>query len=95
MSVVKCEWDEEKNMLNEIKHGVTFEEAQRAFLDPNRLIYKDIDHSTKSESRYYCLGKVRDKACAVRFTVRNEIIRIFGAGFWRKESKIYENRQTY
>jgi len=73
---------------------VTFEEAQNAFFDPNRLVYKDIDHSTKSEIRYYCLGKVNSNVCAVRFTLRNGVIRIFGAGYWRKETKIYEKQQT-
>ena len=67
-----------------------FEDAQKAFLDPNRLIYKDLDHSTNKEIRYYCLGKIGDKVCTVRFTYRSKIIRIFGAGYWRKEKKIYE-----
>jgi len=94
MNELKFEWDEEKNTLNEFKHGVTFEEAQHAFLDSNRLIYKDIDHSTENETRYYRLGKVNNKVCAIRFTLRNGVIRIFGAGYWRKETKIYEKHQV-
>jgi len=84
------DWDEDKNKSNMLKHNVSFEDAQKAFLDPNRLIYKDIDHSTNKEIRYYCLGKIGDKVCTVRFTYRSKIIRIFGAGYWRKEKKIYE-----
>lgn len=87
------EWDEDKNRLNQKKHKVAFEEAQFAFKDPSRLIFQDIDHSTKNETRYYCLGKIGDKVCTVRFTYRDKKIRIFGAGYWRKEQKIYEKHK--
>ncbi|MBP9690634.1 BrnT family toxin [Candidatus Woesebacteria bacterium] len=90
MNVVRFEWDEEKNILNEFKHGVSFEEAQRAFLDPNRIVYTDTRHSTENEIRYYCLGKIKDKICTVRFTHRQGTIRIFGAGYWRRGKKDYE-----
>ena len=39
------EWDEAKDRENTAKHGVSFEIAQRAFLDPCRVIVEDIDHS--------------------------------------------------
>lgn len=84
------EWDQLKNIENTEKHGVAFEVAQFAFADPKRLIFKDTTHSTLAESRYYCLGKIDGQVCTVRFTYRNHKIRIFGAGFWRKENKIYE-----
>lgn len=87
------EWDERKNKENQNKHGVSFEEAQGAFLDQKRLIYKDVDHSSMYETRYYCIGEVNKKICTVRFTFRNNIIRIYGAGFWRKERRLYETRK--
>ena len=31
------DWDDNKNLQNIDKHGVSFEEASRAFSDPNRL----------------------------------------------------------
>ena len=83
------EWDEEKNEINKQKHGVSFEEAQYAFDDPKHLIVKDLEHS-KSEKRYFCLGKVKGSILSVRFTYRGNIIRIFGAGFWRRGKKRYE-----
>ena len=86
------EWDEDKNKANKLKHKVSFEEAQIAFSDPNRIILKDIDHSTRKEVRYYCLGIIKNKVCTVRFLYRNNKIRIFGAGYWRKEQKIYEKQ---
>jgi len=64
--------------------------AQDAFLDPNRIIAKDLDHSTEKETRYFCFGKVGEGIITVRFTYREHIIRIFGAGYWRMGKKIYE-----
>ena len=92
MNTPSFEWDEDKNLLNQIKHNISFEEAQLAFQDVNRYIYKDIDHSTATEKRYYCLGKIKDKICTVRFTYRNGNVRIFGAGYWRQGKKDYENK---
>jgi len=84
------EWDEEKNRINSEKHGVTFEDAQHAFLDPNRLIVVDEGHSTESEQRLHCIGMVSKRILTVRFVYRNDKIRVLGAGFWRKGKRTYE-----
>jgi uncharacterized protein len=39
------EWDEDKNTINQRKHGIAFEEAQYAFSDSHRIIAKDLEHS--------------------------------------------------
>ena len=83
------EWDENKSLENLNKHGVSFYEAQHAFLDFNRHIAQDIEHSA-DEVRYYCFGKVGEGIMTVRFTYRSNKIRIIGAGYWRKGKKIYE-----
>lgn len=83
-------WDESKNTQNQLKHKISFEIAQLVFLDPKRIIYEDIEHSSSKEKRYFCIGKLGKKVCTVRFTYRHKKIRIFGAGYWRKERKIYE-----
>jgi uncharacterized DUF497 family protein len=83
------EWDEGKNDANQEKHGVSFETAQEAFLDPKRIIVLDKPHSTH-ERRYYCIGKMKGGILTVRFTYRDKKIRIIGAGYWRKGKKIYE-----
>ena len=85
------EWDEEKNYENQKKHGVSFKLAQYAFADTKRVIAEDLSHSGK-EKRYYCFGKVNDGIITVRFTYRKKVIRIFGAGYWRKGKKIYEDK---
>jgi uncharacterized DUF497 family protein len=83
------EWDDQKEKSNRLKHGVSFTEAQNAFFDPKRIMYFDVDHSTATEKRYFCVGKVDNNICTVRFTYRNNIIRIIGAGYWRKERALY------
>jgi uncharacterized protein len=88
------EWNEKKNSINIDKHGVAFEYAQYAFADENRIIAEDEEHSTASEKRYYCFGKVGKGILTVRFTYRNNIVRIIGAGYWRKGKKIYEEKNS-
>ena len=85
------EWDEEKNEENQSKHGVSFITAQQAFLDPHRVIAEDITHGT-DEERFYCMGVVGEGILTVRFTYRGNVIRIHGAGYWRKGRKIYEDQ---
>jgi len=91
MKKATFEWDEEKNRENRFKHGVYFITAQQAFLDPHRVIAEDITHSSE-ENRYYCMGRVGEGILTVRFTYRGNIIRIYGAGYWRKGRKIYEEQ---
>ena len=83
------EWDSTKDLINQEKHGVSFALAQLAFLDHQRIVLEDLEHS-EDENRYYCLGKVTDGILTVRFTYRKSKIRIIGAGYWRKGKKIYE-----
>jgi len=85
------EWDETKNAENLRKHGVDFETAQYAFIDKKRVIAKDTTHSSK-EKRYYCFRKVKGGVLTVRFTYRQNHIRIIGAGFWRKGKELYEKQ---
>ncbi|QQR80982.1 MAG: BrnT family toxin [Deltaproteobacteria bacterium] len=84
------EWDVDKNKLNESKHGISFEQAKAAFYDPFRIIVEDTGHSSDKEERWFCLGSVNEAVMTVRFTYRNDKIRIFGAGYWRKGKERYE-----
>ncbi len=83
------EWDPSKDLENQRKHKVIFSEAQYAFADAGRVIAEDLDHSTRGK-RYFCFGRVERGVLTVRFTFRGGIIRIFGAGFWRKGKAIYD-----
>ena len=83
------EWDEDKNSENIQKHQISFEKAQDAFFDVNRMILEDIKHSV-SAKRYFCIGKTNKGVLTVRFTIHGQNIRIFGAGYWRQGKKLYE-----
>lgn len=90
--MVQFEWDPAKDRANQDKYGVSFSEAQYAFADPHRLIPQDLAHSL-AEERFYCFGMVGGGDLTVRFTYREEVIRIIGAGYWRRGKAIYEQQQ--
>ena len=89
--MVKFEWDDKKDKENQKKHNVSFWLAQFTFFDPHRIIAEDTSHS-QDENRFYCMGKVGEGILTVRFTYRRNIIRIIGAGYWRKGKKSYEDQ---
>jgi uncharacterized DUF497 family protein len=89
MTIARFDWDSDKDAENRLKHGVPFIRAQHAFADPQRVIAKDATHS-QTEERYYCFGEVDGGVLTVRFTYRASVIRIIGAGYWRKGKAIYE-----
>ena len=89
MVKTRFDWDPNKDAENQKKHGVSFSRAQYAFADPRRVIAKDETHS-QTEERFYCFGTVDGGVLTVRFTHRGSVIRIIGAGYWRKGKTIYE-----
>lgn len=89
MAEARFEWDSKKDQDNQDKHGVSFALVQFAFADPRRIVAEDLSHSS-NEKRHYCFGWVDGGVMTVRFTFRGGVIRIFGAGYWRKGRRIYE-----
>jgi uncharacterized DUF497 family protein len=89
MTAAKFEWDDNKEAENQAKHQVAFQDAQVVFADPQRVIAKDLAHS-EAEEWFYCTGKAGGGILTVRFTHRRKVIRIIGAGYWRKGKAIYE-----
>jgi len=89
------ERDESKNSGDLKKHGVSFHNAQFVFLDRRRVNAKDHTHS-KKEHRFYCFESDGEGTgiLTVRFTYRNQRIRIIGAGYWRRGKKIYEQTNS-
>jgi uncharacterized DUF497 family protein len=90
MAKTRFDWDPGKDAENQAKHGVSFSYAQQAFADLQRVIAKDEMHS-QTEERFYCFGAVDGGVLTVRFTYRASVIRIIGAGYWRKGKAIYEH----
>ena len=93
MASTSFDWDSDKDAENQQKHGVSFNRAQFAFADSRRVIAKDVAHS-QTEERFYCFGEVDGGVLTVRFTYRESVIRIIGAGYWRKGKTIYERENA-
>ncbi|MBA4142856.1 MAG: BrnT family toxin [Nitrosospira sp.] len=53
------EWDFNKATTNINKHGVSFEQATRIFLDPLQMVILDSEHS-EAEEHGVTLGKTND-----------------------------------
>ena len=56
MTGIRFEWDEAKNLANQRKHGVRFEEASHVFRDPLYVSVKD--RIEGGEQRWQTLGNV-------------------------------------
>ena len=88
---LKFEWDQKKNTANIIKHGVSFREADKVFLDPKCIEKYDIKHSF-SEDRWKVIGLSGSIVYTVIFTRRNGKIRIISV---RKADKKEIERYFY
>jgi uncharacterized DUF497 family protein len=99
---MRFEWDEAKNLSNQRKHGVSFEEASTVFLDP---LYVSVqDRIEDGEVRWQTLGMVGDLLLlTIAHTVREmsaddttvEVIRIISARpATRKERRRYEDENS-
>lgn len=77
---MKFEWDEAKNRLNKVKHGVSFEVATRVFADPRRIERYDEGHSDR-EDRWMTIGIVYPVILVVIYTERQngECFRLISA----------------
>jgi uncharacterized protein len=90
------EWDARKAESNFQKHGITFEDATRAFDDP--FAVSERDRIENGEERWRTVGMVDGcMLVLVAHTVRNEnesaeIVRLISARqVDRKERRRYEN----
>ena len=88
---LEFEWDERKDKTNQIKHGVSFEEAATVFDDPLSLNFDDPEHSRREE-RYIILGlSNQSRLLFVSHTDRNNKIRLISARLLTpKERRYYE-----
>lgn len=63
------EWDAKKAATNFRKHHVSFEDAARVFLDPNRIETFD-GQDAYGEDRWKTIGLVEPALLAVAYTIR-------------------------
>ena len=90
---LKFEWDENKNEINQRKHGISFNEVTSVFRDAFAIVFDDPDHS-ENEERFLIIGTSDKRGiCLVSHCYRgqDQVIRIISA---RKatntERNIYE-----
>jgi len=89
--LVNFEWDAKKAATNLRKHRVSFEDAARVFLDPNRIETFD-GRDAYGEDRWKTVGLVEPALLAVVYTVRgkvSETIRLISA----RRADAYERAQ--
>ena len=95
MAELRFEWDPRKAAQNLRKHGVSFSEAETAFLDDLGRLLDDPD-SSGAEARFVLLGfSGRDRLLVVVHTYREAeaVIRIISARRAnRLERRRYEER---
>ena len=86
---MEIEFDPTKAEKNHAKHGVSFEEAASALLDPMALRSEDPDAA--GESRWILLGMSSEaRLLTVVYTLRGERIRLISARkATRKEAQQY------
>ena len=87
------EWDPHKAFTNELKHGITFEEASTVFADTSSLTIYDELHSD-TEERFIVLGRWSEqRLLVVVHTDRQEVVRIISARRANSEEhETYEQR---
>ena len=99
MTELRFTWDEAKDRINQLKHGIGFEEAIRVFADPLHLSRQDRVES--GERRWQTIGMVGGTTLLlVAHTIRDddengrpvEVIRIISArAATRRERQRYED----
>ena len=85
----RFEWDEDKNIENIRKHGVSFEEASTVFHDEDALESADPDHSD-GEDRFLLIGmSERLRILMVCHCYREDrgVIRVISARKMNKEEE--------
>ena len=89
------EWDDNKNAINQAKHGVSFEEAQTVFFDESAWLEYDDIHS-ENEERFRIIGRsfVGNILVVVHCVRKENIIRIISSRkATRNEVNNYEKRK--
>ena len=78
---LKFEWDENKNKINQRKHGISFDEVTSVFRDTFAIVFDDPDHS-ENEERFLIIGTSDKRGiCLVSHCYRGQkqVIRIISA----------------
>jgi uncharacterized protein len=97
---IRFEWDEAKNLANQRKHGVDFDQASQVFLDP--LHFSVLDRVVHGEERWQTFGMVKHSAILIIIhTIREysteqevEVVRIISAREATRKERIYYEEEN-
>jgi uncharacterized DUF497 family protein len=56
--MIRFEWDEEKNQINQSKHGIDFETAKLIFDDPFCVTF--VERVSSGEERWHAIGSIEE-----------------------------------
>ncbi len=87
---MEFEWDDSKNISNNKKHGIDFNDAKEVFKDDNSKIAPDL-RNDYGEERWKIIGKIYGSLISVIYTVRNKVTRIISA----RIASISERKEYY
>ena len=86
--IIEYEWDEQNNLLNIEKHGLSFELAAEVFTETH--LTRQNARFDYGEDRYLTTGSLKERIVTVAHTLRNEAIRIVSMRKANeREQKIY------
>jgi uncharacterized DUF497 family protein len=92
---VRVTWDRAKNLSNQKKHGLSFEDASELFRSGvDYLELFDEDHSDE-EDRFIAIGPIRRGLVLVVWTERDgDVVRIISARWaTRNEQKLFRSHR--
>jgi len=91
---MKFQWDEGNKHKSVTKHGITVEETESVWDDPEMKIFPSEREETV-EKRYLCIGhSYFNELLTIVFTVRDDEIRpISSRKANKKEKKIFEAKE--
>lgn len=95
MNHLRFEWDENKNLANQKKHKVSFDEAKTVFYDESARLIPDPGHS-EDEERFVIMGlsnNLRILVVVHCYRKNDEVIRIISARKATRNEQKYHNRR--
>lgn len=94
MTVLRFDWDENKNQINKEKHGINFLDAVEVFDDPFRTERLSIREAS-TEVRQIVVGIANEEMIAVICTDREPLVRVISARKARRnERREYHDRRA-
>lgn len=91
---MKVTWDHDKNLANQKKHGVSFEEAKQLFTSGVDCLEIFDEAHSELEDRFISIGPIRRGMVLVVWTERDEdVVRIISARWaTRSEQALYRDQ---